>query len=204
MVLVKLAPFPLSKKQVESAMAMRSLQPQIKAIQARYACDQERLKLETARLCKLVWINPLAEPSQMLQMRLMAEGFFAGPATVTARQSGSGYLGSFLSSGAGPNLKQLAQACYSVHDNRDGHISSNQEASYSLRLCHNGLTPEVLKPRCHGHGQLRGLFLTGIISSDMGLGELKKSGYDDIRGLQENLAESPAQLLLEAASKKFA
>ncbi|PWA56124.1 ALBINO3-like protein 1, chloroplastic [Artemisia annua] len=54
------APFPLSKKQVESAMAMRSLQPQIKAIQARYACDQERLKLETARLCKLAGINPLA------------------------------------------------------------------------------------------------------------------------------------------------
>ncbi|GJT48177.1 albino3-like protein 1, chloroplastic [Tanacetum coccineum] len=60
-VLVKAATFPLSKKQVESAMAMRSLQPQIKAIQERYAGDQERLRLETARLYKLAGINPLAD-----------------------------------------------------------------------------------------------------------------------------------------------
>ncbi|CAH2041070.1 unnamed protein product [Thlaspi arvense] len=45
---------------VESAMAMRSLAPQIKAIQQRYAGDQERIQLETARLYKLAGINPLA------------------------------------------------------------------------------------------------------------------------------------------------
>ena len=39
-VLVKAATFPLTKKQVESTMAMKSLQPQIKAIQERYAGDQ--------------------------------------------------------------------------------------------------------------------------------------------------------------------
>ncbi|KAL5991227.1 hypothetical protein ACLOJK_012133 [Asimina triloba] len=39
-VLVKAATFPLTKKQVESAMAMRSLQPQIKAIQELYSGDQ--------------------------------------------------------------------------------------------------------------------------------------------------------------------
>ncbi|GMP82546.1 hypothetical protein CsSME_00036799 [Camellia sinensis var. sinensis] len=39
-VLVKAATFPLSKKQVESAMAIQSLQPQIKAIQQRYTEDQ--------------------------------------------------------------------------------------------------------------------------------------------------------------------
>ncbi|XVF02629.1 hypothetical protein REPUB_Repub04eG0191100 [Reevesia pubescens] len=59
-VLVKAATFPLTRKQVESAMAMRSLQPQIKAIQQRYAGDQERIQLETARLYKLAGINPLA------------------------------------------------------------------------------------------------------------------------------------------------
>ncbi|CAL5355684.1 unnamed protein product [Camellia sinensis] len=59
-VLVKAATFPLSKKQVESAMAMQSLQPQIKAIQQRYAEGQERIHLETARLYKLAGINPLA------------------------------------------------------------------------------------------------------------------------------------------------
>nr|GEZ73120.1 protein HIRA isoform X1 [Tanacetum cinerariifolium] len=40
--------------------------------------------------------------------------------------------------------------------------------------------------------------------SDVELEELKKSRYGDIRGRQANLAESPAQLLLEAASKKVA
>jgi YidC/Oxa1 family membrane protein insertase len=59
-VLVKAATFPLTKKQVESAMAMKSLTPQIKAIQERYAGDQEKIQLETARLYKLAGINPLA------------------------------------------------------------------------------------------------------------------------------------------------
>ncbi|XP_024990242.1 ALBINO3-like protein 1, chloroplastic [Cynara cardunculus var. scolymus] len=111
-VLVKAATFPLSKKQVESAMAMRSLQPQIKVIQERYADDQERLQLETARLYKLAGINPLAgclptlatipvwiglyrALSNVADEGLLAEGFFwipslAGPTTIAARQSGSG------------------------------------------------------------------------------------------------------------------
>ncbi|KAF8708764.1 hypothetical protein HU200_030151 [Digitaria exilis] len=59
-VLVKAATFPLTKKQVESALAMRSLQPQVKAIQERYAGDQERIQLETARLYKLSGVDPLA------------------------------------------------------------------------------------------------------------------------------------------------
>ncbi|KAH9772864.1 ALBINO3-like protein 1 [Citrus sinensis] len=59
-VIVKAATFPLTKKQVESSMAMRSLAPQVKAIQERYAGDQERIQLETARLYKLAGINPLA------------------------------------------------------------------------------------------------------------------------------------------------
>ncbi|KAM7487220.1 hypothetical protein LguiB_024704 [Lonicera macranthoides] len=111
-VLVKAATFPLSKKQVESAMAMRSLAPQIKAIQQRYAGDQERIQLETARLYKLAGINPLAgclptlatipvwiglyrALSNVADEGLLSEGFFwipslAGPTTVAARQSGSG------------------------------------------------------------------------------------------------------------------
>lgn len=38
--------------------------------------------------------------------------------------------------------------------------------------------------------------------TDMEQEELKKSRYGDVRGRQANLAESPAQLLLETASKK--
>uniref|UniRef100_A0A803M6Y1 Membrane insertase YidC/Oxa/ALB C-terminal domain-containing protein n=1 Tax=Chenopodium quinoa TaxID=63459 RepID=A0A803M6Y1_CHEQI len=111
-VLVKAATFPLSKKQVESAMAMRSLQPQIKAIQQRYAGDQERIQLETARLYKLAGINPLAgclptlatipvwiglyrALSNVANEGLLTEGFFwipslAGPTTIADRQSGTG------------------------------------------------------------------------------------------------------------------
>ncbi|KAF8090881.1 hypothetical protein N665_0462s0018 [Sinapis alba] len=111
-VLVKAATFPLTKKQVESAMAMKSLQPQIKAIQERYAGDQEKIQLETARLYKLAGINPFAgclptlatipvwiglyrALSNVADEGLLTEGFFwipslAGPTTVAARQSGSG------------------------------------------------------------------------------------------------------------------
>ncbi|KAM4109648.1 hypothetical protein ACB094_03G135100 [Castanea mollissima] len=111
-VLVKAVTFPLTKKQVESAMSMRSLQPQVKAIQQRYAGDQERIQLETARLYKLAGINPLAgclptlatipvwiglyrALSNVADEGLLTEGFFwipslAGPTTVAARQNGSG------------------------------------------------------------------------------------------------------------------
>ncbi|KAG6512243.1 hypothetical protein ZIOFF_030340 [Zingiber officinale] len=45
-ILVKAATFPLTKKQVESALAMRALQPQIKAIQQRYTGDQLAISLK--------------------------------------------------------------------------------------------------------------------------------------------------------------
>nr|XP_016437556.1 PREDICTED: ALBINO3-like protein 1, chloroplastic [Nicotiana tabacum] len=111
-ILVKAATFPLTKKQVESAMAMRSMAPQIKAIQERYAGDQERIQLETARLYKLAGINPLAgclptlatipiwiglyrALSNVANEGLLTEGFFwipslAGPTTIASRQTGSG------------------------------------------------------------------------------------------------------------------
>ncbi|KAF5746522.1 ALBINO3-like protein 1 chloroplastic [Tripterygium wilfordii] len=111
-VLVKAATFPLTKKQVESAMAMRSFQPQVKAIQQRYAGDQEKIQLETARLYKLAGINPFAgclptlatipvwiglyrALSNVADEGLLTEGFFwipslAGPTTIASRQSGSG------------------------------------------------------------------------------------------------------------------
>ncbi|KAK6160314.1 hypothetical protein DH2020_003695 [Rehmannia glutinosa] len=80
-VLVKAATFPLSKKQVESAMAMQSLAPQIKAIQERYAGDQERIQLETARLYKLAGINPLAGDVSLSSI-LFASGCLPTLATI--------------------------------------------------------------------------------------------------------------------------
>ncbi|KAL2642814.1 hypothetical protein R1flu_010401 [Riccia fluitans] len=110
--LVKAATFPLTKAQVESTINMQNLQPKIKAIQTRYAGDQERIQLETARLYKQAGVNPLAgclptlatlpvwiglyrALSNVANEGLLTEGFFwipslAGPTTILARQSGSG------------------------------------------------------------------------------------------------------------------
>ncbi|KAI3892681.1 hypothetical protein MKX03_005115 [Papaver bracteatum] len=111
-VLVKAATFPLTKKQVESAMAMKTLQPQVKAIQELYAGNGEKIQTETARLYKLAGVNPLAgclptlatipvwiglyrALSNVADEGLLTEGFFwipslAGPTSIAARQNGSG------------------------------------------------------------------------------------------------------------------
>jgi YidC/Oxa1 family membrane protein insertase len=58
--LVKLATYPLSAKQVESTLRMQQLQPAVKELQAKYANDQERLQMETAKLYQTTGVNPLA------------------------------------------------------------------------------------------------------------------------------------------------
>eukprot|EP00252_Welwitschia_mirabilis_P000946 TRINITY_DN10932_c0_g1_i1.p1 TRINITY_DN10932_c0_g1~~TRINITY_DN10932_c0_g1_i1.p1 ORF type:complete len:323 (+),score=53.25 TRINITY_DN10932_c0_g1_i1:258-1226(+) len=111
-VIVKTATFPLTKRQVESTIAMQNLQPKIKAIQSRYEGNKERIQLETARLYQQAGVNPLAgclptlatmpvwiglyqALSNVANEGLLTEGFFwipslAGPTTIAARQSGSG------------------------------------------------------------------------------------------------------------------
>ncbi|GAV57906.1 60KD_IMP domain-containing protein [Cephalotus follicularis] len=111
-IVVKAATFPLTKQQVESTLAMQNLQPKIKAIQQRYAGNQERIQLETSRLYRQAGVNPLAgclptlatipvwiglyqALSNVANEGLLTEGFFwipslAGPTTIAARQSGSG------------------------------------------------------------------------------------------------------------------
>ncbi|XP_073291734.1 inner membrane protein ALBINO3, chloroplastic-like isoform X1 [Primulina huaijiensis] len=111
-IIVKVATLPLTKKQVESTLAMQNLQPKIKAIQQRYAGNQERIQLETSRLYKQAGVNPLAgcfptlatipvwiglyqALSNVANEGLLTEGFFwipslGGPTTIAARQSGSG------------------------------------------------------------------------------------------------------------------
>ncbi|KAF9597555.1 hypothetical protein IFM89_019569 [Coptis chinensis] len=111
-VIVKVATLPLTKQQVESTMAMQNLQPKIKAIQERYAGNQERIQLETSRLYKQAGVNPLAgclptlatipvwiglyqALSNVANEGLLTEGFFwipslGGPTTIAARQSGAG------------------------------------------------------------------------------------------------------------------
>ncbi|XP_010523134.2 PREDICTED: inner membrane protein ALBINO3, chloroplastic [Tarenaya hassleriana] len=111
-VIVKAATYPLTKQQVESTLAMQNLQPKIKAIQQRYAGNQERIQLETSRLYKQAGVNPLAgclptlatipvwiglyqALSNVANEGLFTEGFFwipslGGPTSIAARQSGAG------------------------------------------------------------------------------------------------------------------
>ncbi len=58
--LVKLATYPLSAKQVESTLRMQQLQPAVKELQSKYANDKERLQMETAKLYQTTGVNPLA------------------------------------------------------------------------------------------------------------------------------------------------
>ena len=112
-VLVKLATFPLSKKQVESSMQMQAMQPRIKELQAMYANDPERLQMEQARLYKEAGFNPLAgclpvfatlpvfiglyrALSNAASEGLLTDGFYwipslGGPTSIASRNAGSGF-----------------------------------------------------------------------------------------------------------------
>ena len=112
-VFVKLATFPLTKKQVESSIAMQGLQPRVKELQAMYANDPERLQMETARLYKEANFNPLAgclptfatlpvfiglyrALSNAATEGVLTDGFYwipslGGPTSIAARNEGSGF-----------------------------------------------------------------------------------------------------------------
>ncbi|PRW39360.1 ALBINO3 chloroplastic isoform B [Chlorella sorokiniana] len=130
-VLVKLATYPLTAKQVESTLSMQSLQPRVKELQAKYAGDQERLQVETAKLYQNAGVNPLAgclpslatipifiglyrALSNVADEGLLTDGFFwipslAGPTTVNG---GLGWLTSW-ENGA-PQLGWSATGAYLV------------------------------------------------------------------------------------------
>ena len=57
---VKVLTLPLTKKQVESAMAVQNLKPRIDAIKARYGEDKDKISKETSRLYELAKVNPAA------------------------------------------------------------------------------------------------------------------------------------------------
>ena len=57
---VKLATFPLTKKQVESSLNMQALKPQIEAIKAQYGDNKEAVQRETSALYEKAGVDPLA------------------------------------------------------------------------------------------------------------------------------------------------
>jgi len=51
--------WPLTRKQLESAAAMKKLQPQMKALQAKHADDKQKFQQEFWQLCQANGVNPL-------------------------------------------------------------------------------------------------------------------------------------------------
>ncbi len=58
-VLVRIVMLPLSIQQLKSSKAMQELQPQIQALQKKYAKDKEKLSQEQMKLYKDAGVNPL-------------------------------------------------------------------------------------------------------------------------------------------------
>jgi YidC/Oxa1 family membrane protein insertase len=56
---VRMIIWPLTKKQLQSAEAMKRLQPQIKELQGRFADDKQRFQQEFWKLCQANGVNPL-------------------------------------------------------------------------------------------------------------------------------------------------
>jgi YidC/Oxa1 family membrane protein insertase len=65
-VLVRLITYPLTVQQQKSAKAMQQMQPQLQALQKKYAKDKEALNKETMKLYQEAGINPLGGCLPML------------------------------------------------------------------------------------------------------------------------------------------
>ncbi len=65
-IIVRLAIFPLTKKQLESQRRMQAIQPQIKELQAKHATDKQKFQEEFWALCKENNCNPLGGCLPML------------------------------------------------------------------------------------------------------------------------------------------
>jgi len=112
-ILVKAVTFPLTKKQVESSLAVQSLKPRIDMIKARYGDNKDKVQKETQLLYNQAGVNPLAGclPSIATipifiglyrsltnvanEGLLDTQGFYwiptlAGPTTMAANRAGSG------------------------------------------------------------------------------------------------------------------
>ena len=77
-IIIKIALYPITKKQIESMKAMNKIQPKMKEIQAKYKDDKQRLNLELANLYKTEGVNPLSGCLPLLiQMPIMI-GIFYG------------------------------------------------------------------------------------------------------------------------------
>lgn len=77
-ILIKIALYPLTAKQVKSMKAMQELQPKIKELQEKYKGNPEKLNKELAALYKESGVNPFSGCLPLLvQMPILIAIFFA-------------------------------------------------------------------------------------------------------------------------------
>lgn len=111
--IVKIITYPLTKQQVESAMAVQALKPRVDLIKERFGDDKDKVQKETSVLYEQAGVNPLAGCLPTLATipifialyssltnvandgLLDTQGFYfipslAGPTTMAMRQSGLG------------------------------------------------------------------------------------------------------------------
>lgn len=77
-IIVKLALFPLTKKQIQSTKAMMKIQPKMKELQTKYKNDKQRLNMELANLYKSEGVNPMAGCLPLLIQMPILIGIFYG------------------------------------------------------------------------------------------------------------------------------
>lgn len=77
-IVIKMALYPLTVKQVKSMKAMQDIQPKMKALQEKYKDNKEKLSKEMAELYKNAGVNPLAGCLPLIvQMPVLIAIFFA-------------------------------------------------------------------------------------------------------------------------------
>lgn len=77
-VVIKVAMYPLTVKQVKSMKGMQEMQPRMKALQEKYKGNKEKLSSEMAALYKETGVNPLAGCLPLLiQMPFLIAIFYA-------------------------------------------------------------------------------------------------------------------------------
>ncbi|GIL75791.1 hypothetical protein Vretimale_5518 [Volvox reticuliferus] len=133
--IVKVVTFPLTKQQVESALAVQALKPRVDLIKDRFGDDKDKVQKETSVLYEQAGVNPLAGclPTMATipifiglyssltnvanEGLLDTQGFYwipslAGPTTLAQRQSGLGTSWLFPFVDGAPPIGWDAAAAY--------------------------------------------------------------------------------------------
>ncbi|PSC74090.1 ALBINO3 chloroplastic isoform X2 [Micractinium conductrix] len=99
---IKLATFPLTKKQVESALNIQKLKPQIDAIKAQYGDNKDAISRETNALYEKAGVDPLAGCLPSLATIPIFIGLFRSLSDFSSREEAGAAAFYWIPSLAGP------------------------------------------------------------------------------------------------------